>query len=272
MVDVAAVLVDFAAESGVLDALVARLPDGAWSRPTPAPGWSIAHQIAHLAWTDAVVIDAAAAAGGDTAAFAALGSAVQSGAITIDAAAAALAALPPAELLERWRDGRRRVAASLRAVSPGARLPWFGPPMSPASMATARIMETWAHGQDVADALGVVREPTDRLRHIAHLAVRTRNFAFRLHRLAPPEEEFRVELAGPAGDIWAWGPEDAAERVTGTAEDFALLATRRRHRDDLALAATGPAAEKWLDIVQAFAGPPGEGRQPFSAGETGTTA
>src|SRR6185312_16698893 len=103
----------------------------------------------------------------------------------------------------------------------------------------------------VADALGIVREPTQRLRHIAHLAVRTRNFAFKLHKLAPPEEEFRVELQGSAGDLWAWGPEDAAERVAGTAEDFALLATQRRHRDDLSLAAVGAAANTWLDIVQA---------------------
>ncbi|WP_186760444.1 TIGR03084 family metal-binding protein [Arthrobacter alpinus] len=272
MVDVATVLADFEAESEVLDALVARLPDSGWAQATASPGWSIAHQIGHLAWTDAVVIDAAAAANGDTDAFAALRIALQSGAITIDGAAAELAALPPAQLLVQWREGRRRMAASLREVAEGARLPWFGPPMSPTSMATARIMETWAHGQDIADALGATREPTNRLRHIAHLAVRTRNFAFKANKLTPPEEEFRVELSGAAGENWAWGPEDAAEKVSGSAEDFCLLATRRRHRDDLALSASGPNADKWLDIVQAFAGPPGEGRKPVAAGEIGTPA
>ncbi|MBP2413640.1 uncharacterized protein (TIGR03084 family) [Arthrobacter stackebrandtii] len=264
MVDVADVLADYEGEAQALDGLVAGLPAGDWALATPAPGWSIAHQIGHLAWTDAVVIDAAAAANGQPAAFTSLVAGIASGAATIDGAAAELAALPPAGLLERWRDGRRRMAASLREVAPGAKLPWFGPPMSPASMATARIMETWAHGQDVADALGVVREPTERLRHIAHLAVRTRNFAFKTNQLDVPVEEFRVELEGPGGEIWTWGPEDAAEKVSGTAEEFCLLATRRRHRDDLSLTAVGANAETWLDIVQAFAGPPGEGRKPVN--------
>ena len=141
--------------------------------------------------------------------------------------------------------------------------------MAAASMATARIMETWAHGQDIVDALGAAREPTDRLRHIAHLAVRTRNFAFKANRLPVPEAEFRVDLTGPSGDIWAWGPEGAADRVTGTGEDFCLLATRRRHRDDLSLTAQGPGAEQWLDIVQAFAGPSGEGRQAGKSPQAG---
>ena len=271
MVGLAAVLDDVETESAVLDALVAQLPERAWALATPSPGWSIAHQIGHLAWTDAAVADAAAAANGDTAAFDALLGALRSGQATIDGAAAKLAALPPAELLATWREGRRRMAASLRGVAEGARLPWFGPPMAATSMATARIMETWAHGQDIADALGATREPTDRLRHIAHLAVRTRNFAFKVNRLSPQEEEFRIELEGPAGESWCWGPEDAVEKVSGPAEDFCLLATRRRHRDELSVTATGPSANQWLDIVQAFAGPPGEGRQPLAAAATGST-
>ena len=137
-------------------------------------------------------------------------------------------------------------------------------------MATARIMETWAHGQDIVDALGAVREPSVRLRHIAHLAVRTRDFAFKANKLTPPGDEFRVDLSGPSGETWAWGPEGAAERVTGTAEDFCLLATRRRHRDDVSLTAVGANADKWLDIVQAFAGPPGEGRRPRGKAATHT--
>lgn len=261
MVDVAEILADVEAESTALDALVAQLPAEVWARDTPSAGWSIAHQIGHLAWTDSAVIAAATAANGDAATFDSLMQAVQSGTVTIDSAAAELAQLTPATLLEQWRDGRRRMAASLREVTEGAKLPWFGPPMNAASMATARIMETWAHGQDIVDALGATREPSERLRHIAHLAVRTRNFAFKVNNLAVPESEFRVELTGPAGEIWMWGPADASDRVAGSAEDFCLLATRRRHRDDLALTAEGSGADQWLDIVQAFAGPPGEGRR-----------
>ena len=131
--------------------------------------------------------------------------------------------------------------------------------MSTASMATARLMETWAHGQDVADALGVTRTPTDRLRHVVRLGVRTRDFAFGVHGLTPPVEEFRVELTAPSGELWTYGPEDAAQRVTGPALDFCLLVTQRAHRADLALRAEGADADRWLDIAQAFAGPPGAG-------------
>ena len=121
-------------------------------------------------------------------------------------------------------------------------------------MATARLMETWAHGLDVADALGVTVRPTARLKSIAHLGVRTRDFAFTVHGLAPPAEPFRVELAAPDGGLWVWGPADAAQRVTGSAEDFCYLVTQRRPRAALDVVADGADAEKWLSIAQAFAG------------------
>jgi uncharacterized protein (TIGR03084 family) len=128
-------------------------------------------------------------------------------------------------------------------------------------------METWAHGQDVADAVGVVRQPTDRLRHVVRIGVRARDFAFGVHGLTPPSEEFRVELLAPSGELWAYGPEDAPQRVTGPALDFCLLVTQRAHRTDLAVDAVGPDADRWLDIAQAFAGPPGAGRPPKGAGQ-----
>jgi uncharacterized protein (TIGR03084 family) len=132
--------------------------------------------------------------------------------------------------------------------------------MSAASMATARLMETWAHGLDVADALGVTRSPTPRLRSIAHIGVRTRDYAFVVNELPPPVEPFRVELRAPDGSTWTWGPEDASQRVTGSAEDFCYLVTQRRPLDALDIVATGDDAKRWLTIAQAFAGPPGPGR------------
>ncbi|WP_157531232.1 maleylpyruvate isomerase family mycothiol-dependent enzyme, partial [Mycobacterium sp. IS-1496] len=139
-------------------------------------------------------------------------------------------------------------------------LPWFGPPMSAPSMATARLMETWAHGLDVADALGVRRVPTARLRSIAHIGVRTRDFAFAVHGLPVPGEPFHVELNAPDGSRWTWGPADAPQHVTGSAEHFCFLVTQRRPRDELDVTAVGPDAEQWLDIAQAFAGGGGRGR------------
>lgn len=257
--DPSSVIDDLHRESEELDLLVAESGQERWSLATPAAGWSVAHQIAHLAWTDhsalLAVTDAEAFAKEVEKAVAAPGGFVDEG-------AEAGAALPPAVLLADWRSGREALERALRAAPAGTRFPWYGPPMSVASMATGRLMETWAHGQDVADALGVTRAPTDRLRHVARIGVRARDFAFGARGLTPPAEEFRVELDGPDGQMWAYGPEDAPQRVTGPALDFCLLVTQRAHRADLAVRAQGPDADRWLDIAQAFAGPPGGGRQP----------
>ncbi|MFC3503226.1 TIGR03084 family metal-binding protein [Micromonospora krabiensis] len=259
MVDLTDLLADLADESEALDALVRPLPAADWARPTPAPGWSIAHQIAHLAWTDHVALLAAT----DPAAFFASVASAPDPARLVDHGAEEFLAAPP-DLLARWRDGRRALAAALTAVPAGEKLPWYGTRMSPASMATARIMETWAHGEDVAGALGVRRPDSGRLRHVAHLGVRTLGHGFAAHGRDVPAAAVRVDLAGPDGDTWSWGPADATDRVTGPARDFCLLVTQRAHRADLALTATGPVADEWLDVAQAFAGPPGAGRPPGS--------
>ncbi|WP_280383753.1 TIGR03084 family metal-binding protein [Nocardia wallacei] len=268
MADLDALLRDFLAECADLDEIVAPLAQADWQRDTPADGWTIAHQIGHLTWTDEVATVSAT----DAEAFADLVRAAEQSASSgpvapaakaftfVDEAAAAAAEATAPDLLERWRRGRVALAEALRALPTGVKLPWFGPPMSAASMVSARIMETWAHGQDVADTLGVVRAPTSRLRNIAHIGVRTRNFAYLVHGRTAPAEEFRVELTAPDGDSWAWGPADAAQRITGPALDFCLLVTQRRHRDDLALTTIGDDAADWLTIAQAFAGPSGPGR------------
>jgi uncharacterized protein (TIGR03084 family) len=248
---------DLRAESDDLDAIVADLPAQRWAEPTPAPGWTIAHQIAHLLWTDRVALTAVT----DEAGFAAiLTEAAKDPTGFVDAGAEELAALPPDELLADWRQTRTRLHDELLTVADGRKLPWFGPPMSAPSMATARLMETWAHGLDVADTLGVKRPATARLRSIAHIGVRTRDFAFSINGLTPPADPFRVELRAPDGSAWDWGPVDADQRVTGTAEDFCMLVTQRRARADLDVHAVGADAETWLGIAQAFAGPPGPGR------------
>jgi uncharacterized protein (TIGR03084 family) len=253
------VLADLAAEGDRLEALVAGLDDAGWRTPTPAEGWDVATQVAHLAWTDEVAVAAAT----DKEAWDALVlRAIEDPTGFVDAEALAGGRVEPAALTSRWRVARARLAAALTAYPSGEKLPWFGPPMSPTSMATARYMETWAHSQDVHDALGAELEVTDRIRHVAHIGVRTRDFAFAVHELAPPAEPFHVELTAPSGTTWTWGPDDAAQRVDGDAHDFCLLVTQRRHRDDTGLVATGADAERWLGIAQCFAGPPGGGRDP----------
>jgi uncharacterized protein (TIGR03084 family) len=258
--DIAALLADLAAEGDDLDATVSTLDEQTLATPTPADGWTIAHQIAHLRWTDRMAVLAATDVDGFSAV---VRDAVAAGGSPVDEAAADGARDP--DLLATWRRGRAEVVLTLSAAPASAKLPWFGPPMGVASMATARLMETWAHGQDVVDALGVRRTPTARLRHVAHIGVRTVNFAFAVHGMAPPAEPFRIELTAPEGGRWTWGEESASDRITAPALDFCLLVTQRRHRDDLAVTATGPVAEQWLPIAQAFAGPSGGGRKPGMA-------
>ncbi len=252
-----AVIADLRTESDALDELVASLDDAGWRLATPAPGWTIAHQIAHLWWTDRVSVVAVT----DEAGFAEiLKEASTNPTGFVDEGAEQLATTPPAEMLADWRHTRSRLHDELLEVADGSKLPWFGPAMSAASMATARLMETWAHGLDVADTLGVKRPATTRLRSIAHIGVRTRDFAFTVHGLSVPTEPFLVELRAPDGSTWSWGPTDAGQRVTGSAEDFCMLVTQRRPPAELDVTAVGDDAAAWLTIAQAFAGPPGPGR------------
>jgi uncharacterized protein (TIGR03084 family) len=255
---------DLEAEGDLLRTAVAGLDEDGWRTPTPAPGWDVSTQIGHLAWTDEVATVAAT----DKAAWDAIvRQAIEDPTGFIDSAAREIGRLGSKELLARWDAARTGLADALRGLPAGEKLPWFGPPMSPASMATARFMETWAHALDVYEAIGVEPEITDRIRPVAHLGVRTRDFAFSVHGLDAPAEEFRVELVAPSGEAWTWGPEGAAQTVVGSAYDFCLLVTQRRHRADTDLIATGADAERWLGIAQAFAGPPGAGRAPASVVE-----
>ena len=253
------VLTDLAAESAELDDLVAPLDEAGWRTATPAVGWDIAHQIAHLTWTDRAAVLAAT---GDPDWDPVVTAAMENPSGFVDKAASHAARASCDEILIHWRHARETLAAVLRSVPAGQKISWFGPPMSATSMATARFMETWAHGLDVADALGVRRSITDRIRQVVHLGVRTRDFSFATHGKEAPVSEFRVELTSPSGELWTFGPDTADQRVSGSAADFALLVTQRGHRADADLVAEGPDADRWLDYAQAFAGPPGPGRPP----------
>ncbi|SDY40095.1 TIGR03084 family protein [Amycolatopsis xylanica] len=258
MADLGVILGDLAAETQTIDDVVAGLPASDWARATPAPGWTVAHQVAHLAWTDQKSLIAVTRPGDWQ-------SEIEKALTTenfVDVGAAEGAEKPPRVLLAEWREGRAQLADALAALPEGEKIPWYGPPMRAASMATARLMETWAHGQDIFDTFGLEHPATPRLWHVARIGTRTRDFAFKLHSLAPPAEEFRVELAAPDGTTWAFGPEDAEQRLTGSALDFCLVVTQRLHPSDSDLVAKGEGVEEWLTIAQAFAGAPGGGREP----------
>jgi uncharacterized protein (TIGR03084 family) len=255
---------DLAAEHAALDAVVSGLDEAAWRAATPADGWTIADSISHLWFFDqrarwAVSPDTVPQFLADAEQM--LGAARKQG---IDPSVEVGRAITAAELLANWRTDRGLLLDAGRRSEPSARIPWYGPAMSARSFLTARLMETWAHGQDIRDALGLAPEVTMRLRHIAHIGVHARPFAFMTNGRPKPEVDVRVELVAPDGSIWAWGDDGAPDRVTGTAIDFCLLVTQRRHVSDTGLDASGPAAAEWLSIAQAFAGPPGAGRAPGS--------
>jgi uncharacterized protein (TIGR03084 family) len=249
------VAVDLVAEQDALDAVVAELAHEQWQLPTPSPGWTVADQIGHLTYFDGT----ATLAMSDPAAFQEhrrelvtnFGTAGAVEAMTLGA----YRAMPPAELLDTWRRGRVALADAAAAVDPDARIEWYGPSMSKRSFLTARLMEAWAHGQDVVDAVSGARPATDRLRHVAQLGVITRGWSYKNRGLDIPEGDVRVELAAPSGDVWTWGEANLANSVTGPAEDFCLVVTQRRHIDDTQLATNGPLAREWMECAQAFAGP-----------------
>ncbi|MFB7454723.1 TIGR03084 family metal-binding protein [Streptomyces sp. NPDC056194] len=253
------VLKDLATEIEETARLVEGLDEQAWHTATPAPGWTVADQIAHLTF----IFHLAGTAASDAEGFAQLAAGAAGdfdGAV--NAALKLFNPFPPAELLGRFRALGRKSVDALAAVPEGQVVPWLVNPLPPTVLASAGIMEIFGHGQDIADALGVRREPTERLRHLVFFTFLTRDFGYLSRDLTPPAEPFRFEVTAPNGEIWAYGPEDAANKITGPAEDLCLLVTRRRHRDDLAVVATGDEAERWLDIAQAYRGPAGEGRTP----------
>jgi uncharacterized protein (TIGR03084 family) len=252
------VLADFTTEGDELDRVVSRLDDE-WTLPTPAPGWTIAHQMAHLTATFRL----AALAGANPDAFTKLAAGLSPDFdANVATAMAPYLELPPAELLSQWRAARAEAAGALGAADPAKPLPWLVNPLPPMVIGQAGIMELFAHGQDIHDALGLRPERTDRIGHLVTFAVRTWTFGYLARELPVPDVEFRFELVAPSGRMWVFGPEDASQRISGPAEDFCLLVTRRRHRDDLAVTAEGPDAYKWLDIAQAYRGPAGAGRTP----------
>ncbi len=162
-------------------------------------------------------------------------------------------------MLNWWRDERRQLHAALAALDPKDRLPWYGPPMSALSFATARLMETWAHGQDIYDTLKQKRPVSPGLKHVAHLGVTTFGWSFSNRGQEVPDTSVYVALSGPDGETWTWGDNAAADRISGPAEDFCLVVTQRRHVDDTALAVKGATARQWMLVAQAFAGPPDNG-------------
>lgn len=259
MSDPTDVYADLKTEGDLLDEIVAGFDAAQWNLATPAPGWTVKHQIAHISSTARI----AGISASDPELFAKVTAGAEK---DFDAAVDALLkpymALSTADLVDRWRSERDTAVKALSALPPSQMVPWVARQIPAGALAAAGLMELFAHGQDIADAIGITREHTDRIGHLTWFGTRNRDFGYLVRGLTPPQEEFRFELTAPSGIVWEFGPADAENRVTGPAVDFCMLITRRRNRADLAVKATGAEAEKWLDIAQAYRGSPGAGRQP----------
>jgi uncharacterized protein (TIGR03084 family) len=259
------VVSDLREETAAIVSVLAGLKTSSWEAPTPAAGWTIRDQVTHLAFFDDATLlaicepDAFLLQRDDL---------LRLGDAFPDAVADRYRTLPADECLAWFGSSRQRLLRTYLDHDPSYRLPWYGPDMGMAASATGRLMETWAHGQDVVDTVGLVRPSTSRLRSVADLGVRTLGFAFRLNGRPVPPVPVHVRLDGPDGVQWTWGPENAADRVSGSALDFCLLVTQRRRLLDTALEVAGSVAAEWMEIAQAYAGGVGARRAagPFAAG------
>ncbi|HSQ69498.1 MAG TPA: TIGR03084 family metal-binding protein [Steroidobacteraceae bacterium] len=246
---------DFQDESEALFGLLEPLPDADFERSTLFKGWTVNQVIGHLhLWNWAADLTLR-----DPAAF------LEFGAKVMESVASGglrsfedrwLEGRHGRSLLMEWREFLGPMAERFASADPKQRVRWAGPDMSVRSSITARLMETWAHGQAVYDLLGVRREDKDRIRSIVQLGVNTFGWTFRNRHLAVPQQVPQLRLTAPSGDSWVWNVENATDRIEGTATEFCQVVTQTRNVADTALEVSGEVARQWMSIAQCFAGPP----------------
>ncbi|MCB2148386.1 MAG: TIGR03084 family protein [Deltaproteobacteria bacterium] len=253
---------DLNAQYQELDDAVADLNKEKWYLQTPFYQWTIFDQVAHIAFFDREALLAIETPERFKQSARQVMQILLSDGEWPSKTNPLLGAAHPEQLISLWRKTRADLLNRLRQMNARGRIIWYGPDMSARSFATARLMETWAHTQDVCDTLRLKRENTDRLRHVAHLGVTTFAWSFKIRKLSPPAITPRVELAGPSGERWVWGEPEALEKVCGSAEEFCLVVTQRRNLADTRLQCEGEHVRQWLAMAQAFAGIPQEPPPP----------
>ena len=260
---------DLRAEQEDLDRLLAAMDDHTWDMMTPAEPWTIRDTVSHLAFFDEKETQAIS----DPEAFAnEINERLTGGidsyiALGLDRGRS----ITPSQVLTWWRAARAAEVKAFEGVDPDAQLPWYGPPMKAPSAVIARLMETWAHGHDVAEALGVTRAPTERLFHIAELGVKTFSWSYINRGLEVPAERVRVTLRGPNGSTRVWN-DQMSNSITGPVDEFCLVVAQRRNYLDTSLVIEGEVARSWMEVAQIFAGPPGSGRAPVGRAEAALPA
>lgn len=244
---------DLEAETAALTGVVGNLTEQQWRAPTVAEGWDSHETVLHLGaadWFGHLTLT-------DADAFAAANARLAAGQTSLNELVGhEVRTMTGAELWAWFLAGRVAMIDAMRSLDPKARVAWIGPEIGARSMATGRLMETWTHSHDLADTFGVAYPQTDRLRNIAHLGVVTRHFSYANRGLPAPEAPVRVELTSPGGELWAWGPDDAPDRVTSSGYEFCKVLTRRVPLAESEVRTEGTAAREWMEIAQPWIEPP----------------
>jgi uncharacterized protein (TIGR03084 family) len=246
---------DFRDEADALAQLVKPLSAQDWERKTQFKGWTINDVISHLHFADY----AADLSLRDAAAFKNFGrefaQRARPGVRNIDLTREWLDGAKDRALLKRWQDFYRAIADRFAAVDPKRRVVWFGPDMSARSSITARLMETWAHGQAIYDLLGQRRVDTDRIKNVVVIGINTFGWTFSNRSLPVPATRPSLRLTAPSGALWEWEG-NAANLIEGSAVEFCQVVAQTRNVADTDLRVTGEIAKSWMAIAQCFAGPP----------------
>ena len=247
---------DFKAEVEALHTLLATLTEADWARPTLFKQWTTNDIVQHLHAGD--LMAAASVAGEDP--FRKMQAEIQeardNGLTRVEETRQRLGNPTGKHLLGLWHAKTLDLCEKLSALSPDTRLKWAGPDMGVRMFTTARQMEAWAHGQAIYDLMGTTRAPTDRLRNIAEIGVRTYGWTFVNRGQETPGPAPYVRLTAPSGGTWEWNDPSTDNVVEGSALEFCQVVTQTRNAADTALQATGAPAKEWMRLAQCFAGPP----------------
>lgn len=255
---------DFREEAQDLARLLAPLGDADWEQETTFKSWTINDVIQHLHFSDRMAFLSAT----DEEAYdkfrADLTTARENGGTMQSHTREMLGHIRGQQLLKTWTEGMVKLCDALSVKSPETRFKWSGPDMGIRMFATARQMETWAHGQEIYDILGKKRVNSDRLKNVAVIGVKTYGWTFANRKLEPPGEPPYIRLEAPSGDVWEWNETNTNASVIGSAVEFCQVVTQVRHVDDTKLETKGDAARQWMAIAQCFAGPPEDPPAPGS--------
>ena len=253
--DMRALCDDFAAECAALGAVLDTFEPSAWQETTQFAGWSIADVVSHLHfWNNAAVMAVEQPAALEER-MRSVNADLAAG-LTLREIEVGMSADTELDLFSRWQSGCEAVVACYAALSPTDRVQWAGPSMSVRSALSARLMETWAHGQEVFDHAGIERPENDRIAHVVRLGVNTYAWSFAVRGATPPGPMPYLVLRSPSGQQWVFGDDDGDNRISGDAVAFAQVVAQTRHVDDTALHVTGETATAWMACAQCFAGPP----------------